>query len=368
MTTAHARGLSIKVWTIRTLICACAIMAMLPPRDLFASDTDNILKKIHHIFVIVLENKTFNRTFGPESPALYLAKQLPSEGALLENYYAIGHFSLPNYIAMISGQAPNPDTQDDCESYNDFSGAEITQDGQAKGRGCVYPPNIKTIADQIEEAKLNWKAYMEDLGNDPTRENACGQPKVDTQWKDLTHLTQNLEQVDEYVPWHNPFVYFHSIVGGYHIEKPNIPPSLDDATCANSIVSLARLKNDLRWATTTPNLAFIGPNLCHDGHDEPCLGGEAPGGLLSADAFLRQVVPQILASDAYQNDGGLLIVTFDETDIDATWDSTGNLTSLSGDDAFSACCGELAGPNLDDTSKVSGISDQGPGIKGPGGG
>jgi hypothetical protein len=90
---------------------------------------------------------------------------------------------------------------------------------------------------------------------------------------------------------------------------------------------------------TTPNYAFISPSLCHDGHDRPCRSGE-PGGLVSADAFLRHWVPIITASPAFKADG-LLIITFDEAlSIDAT-----------------ACCGERSGPNVEQA-----------GVNGPGGG
>jgi hypothetical protein len=75
--------------------------------------------KPQHVFLIVLENEGYDRTFGPYSPALYL-KQLAAHAGLLTNYYGIGHNSLDNYIAMISGQAPNPVTQQDCQNYVDF--------------------------------------------------------------------------------------------------------------------------------------------------------------------------------------------------------------------------------------------------------
>jgi hypothetical protein len=56
---------------------------------------------------------------------------------------------------------------------------------------------------------------------------------------------------------------------------------------------------------------FITPNLCHDAHDSPCVDAQ-PGGLISADVFLKQWVPEILQSPAYK-DGGLLAVIFDES-------------------------------------------------------
>src|SRR5580658_7702851 len=69
--------------------------------------------RIGHVFVLVLENEDYNNSFGPDSLAPYLARTLPAQGALLKAYYATGHYSLDNYISMISGQAPNPDTQAD---------------------------------------------------------------------------------------------------------------------------------------------------------------------------------------------------------------------------------------------------------------
>src|SRR5882672_10590121 len=69
---------------------------------------------IRHVFIIVLENKGFDKTFGPSSPATYLSQTLTAQGQLLRQYYGIGHKSLPNYLAMVSGQAPNAVTQADC--------------------------------------------------------------------------------------------------------------------------------------------------------------------------------------------------------------------------------------------------------------
>src|SRR5262249_59710151 len=54
---------------------------------------------IRHVFVIVLENKSFDATFGPGSTAPYLSQTLTQQGQLLRQYYAIGHASLDNYIA-----------------------------------------------------------------------------------------------------------------------------------------------------------------------------------------------------------------------------------------------------------------------------
>ena len=78
----------------------------------------------------------------------------------------------------------------------------------------------------------------------------------------------------------------------------------------------ANFETDLLQEATTPNYVFITPDTCHDGHDSPCTAppSEAgqPGGLLSADAFLRAEVPKILASPAWKKSKSLLVITFDE--------------------------------------------------------
>ncbi len=309
------------------------------------------LPAIRHVFIIVLENKGYATTFGPNSPAPYLAKTLVAQGALLSRYYGIGHASLDNYLAMISGQAPNPATQNDCHTFVDVAPGEPARHGQVKGTGCVYPRSVSTISDQLSTAGLSWKGYMEDMGNDPQREAAsCGHPALGTDDR-----TQRAEAGDQYASRHDPFVYFHSI-----IDRPD---------CGDHVVGLAALKQDLRSAAATPNLAFITPNLCHDGHDgapgRPCVGGE-PGGLVSADAFLKEWVPAITESPAFREDG-LLIVTFDEADVDVDVDASSGTSKLVGGDA-SACCHELPGPNITRAARVFGAPDKGPGGFGPGGG
>ncbi len=305
-----------------------------------------------HVFIIVLENEGYHVTFGPSSPANYL-KGLAKQGAVLPNFYGIGHYSLDNYLAMISGQAPNPVTQSDCGKFVEFAQTGTAADGQAVGSGCVYPAGVTTIADQLEAKGLTWKGYMEDMGNIPSREAAtCGHPAIGG-----PDNTQRAMVGDQYATRHDPFVYFHSII--------------DRPVCAANVVPLTGLEADLKSADTTANYVFITPNLCHDGHDggengRKCVDGQ-PGGLVSADRFLADTVPAILASPAFKKDG-LLIVTFDEADIDVKFDKAANSVEMEGGDA-SACCGEQAGPNLGPDAKVFGnLPDKGPGVLGMGGG
>jgi hypothetical protein len=287
---------------------------------------------IKHVFVIVLENEDFEAAYGGGSGNPYLSKQLRSQGALLTQYHGIAHLSNPNYLGMISGQAPNPSTQSDCQIYNDFqpSPAVIGPGGQAVGVGCVFPPNVLTIADQLEQAGLTWRGYMQDMGNDLEREpDRCGAP-TSSFGTGFSDGTQAAAANDQYAARHNPFVYFHSLI--------------DSGSCERNVVPLLHLTADLALAKQTRSLSYIVPDLCNDGHDSPCVGkdvaGSNAGGLVSADHFLKLWVPRIQASAAYK-DGGLIVVTTDEAEND---DAT-------------ACCNEQPGPN----SPL-------PGITGPGGG
>lgn len=269
-----------------------------------------------HVFVINLENKGYDQTWGPGSPAPYLSTTLRSKGVLLNQYFGTAHNSLPNYIAQISGQGPNPQTQGDCQNYSPFVGAGTVPPGQAVGDGCVYPANVPTVAGQLEASGRTWKGYMEDMGT-PCRHPALG----------AFDDTQQAKPGDQYAARHNPFVYFSAITAS--------------PACASNDVDLNRLPTDLAKASTTANLTYITPNLCHDGHDKPCVDGQ-PGGLVSADAWLKQWVPVITGSPAFKKDG-VLVITFDESDSPAS-------------DA-SACCGEGPGPN----SPLPGITGLGGG-------
>jgi hypothetical protein len=280
------------------------------------------------VFILVLENQSYSTTFGKPTPAPYLANTLPSKGALLTQYFGIGHWSLDNYLALISGQAPNAETQADCPTLTEFrlSRSKLDANGQALGQGCIYPAMVRTLADQLEAAKLTWKGYMEDMGNDPGREGrTCGHSPLGDDEK-----TSRATVSDKYAAKHNPFVYFHSILD-------------DQKRCDAHVVNLDKLPSDLSRAKRTPNYSFITPNLCNDGHDSSCIDGKL-GGYPAIEAFLRKWVPLIMHSPAYKKDG-LLIITFDESD-------------GKGNDAAMDCCGELGLPG----------EPQQPGVVGPGGG
>jgi hypothetical protein len=299
------------------------------------------LPQVRHVFVIMLENENYAGTFGTPSADPYLATTLAGEGALLENYYGTGHESNDNYISLVSGQPPNVENQADCQIFSDFLGGVALPNGVEAGDGCVYPAGVANIGTQLTARGLAWKAYEEDMGNDPTREAAaCGHPALNAQDK-----TQTAEAGDGYATRHDPFVYFHSVIDNQtycdqHVVALGSPNGAMPPTALPGETGLA---TDLKLDSTTPAFSFITPNLCDDGHDYPCTNQASGASALSdIDRFLETWVPKITSSAAYRQNG-LLEITFDESDgpnSDAT-----------------ACCGEMPGPG----SPL-------PGITGPGGG
>jgi hypothetical protein len=293
---------------------------------------------IKHIIQVQIENEEATATYPGTGTVL---DKLAASGVFLQNYFATGHSSLDNYIAQISGQAQYAFTSGDCEgTYRDNEG---TVDGNgfyhplgtpqvspadSPDPGCVYPASVKTLADQLTAAGLPWHGYMEDMGNDPNRETAtCGIPEI-TSGVPIdpavggVDRTNTAESTDQYAARHNPFVYFHSL-----IDAPLVGGA---SPCAADVTNTDTLLSDLNSAHP-PAYAWITPNLCNDGHDSPCTGPGAEGGdpgaggLVSANAYLATIIPQIEQSAAFK-DSGLIVITTDEG---ATDDS---------------CCGESGSP------------------------
>jgi hypothetical protein len=279
--------------------------------------------KVKHMFVIMLSGHGYADAFGPDSKATYLAKTLPAQGEVINNYYAATQGELANGIALISGQGPTAQTQLNCPNYGDLVTTGGGDDDQVLGDGCVYPAATKTLGDQLRADGKTWKAYVEDIGNGDVAAGdatTCRHPTLGS-----PDPLQAPRPNDAYVTWRNPFVYFHSL--------------LDGTDCANSDVGLSQLGFDLTSADTTPAVSFIVPNRCHDGGDAPCADG-APAGMAAADDWLKTTVPQITGSKAFA-DGGLLAITFDQApQTGASADAT-------------SCCTPAAFPNLPTTATPS---------------
>src|SRR5947207_15846743 len=142
-----------------------------------------------HIFVILMENKDYERIVDNTGQAPYL-NELAQQYGLATNYYAITHPSLPNYLALTGGSTFGIDS--DCTDCS---------------------VGATSLVDQLERAHLSWRAYLEGLPH------PC-----------FTGATS-----DAYAKKHNPFAYYRRVTG--------IP-----SRCAR-LVPLNRLGGDERAGT-----------------------------------------------------------------------------------------------------------------------
>jgi phosphatidylinositol-3-phosphatase len=300
------------------------------------------LPPVKHVFVILLADQPYASVFGPSSSAPYLAKTLERRGELLVRYYAVAHDELANEIALVSGQGPTPQTEVNCPTYTDVAPASGAANGQVLGQGCVYPASTETVAGQLSAKHLTWKAYVEGasggsgaaaggsqvgggcahptLGSaDPTVDQTLpAAPTTAGPAADQAPAAYEAAAGSAYATFRNPFLYFHGVIDG--------------SACAADDAGIGQLTSDLASARGAPSLSYIVPSLCDDGNPTPCAPGR-PAGLAPAEAFLRKVVPPILASKSYKH-GGLLVITVDQAPSSGIYADS------------SSCCGQPAFPAL----------------------
>lgn len=199
-----------------------------------------------HIFTILMENHSYSEIIGDTTDAPYIHSLATTYG-LGSNRFAVSHPSLPNYLALTGGSTFGITT--DCNP------STCTQN----------QPNI--AADRIIPAGKTWKAYMESMPSN------CF-----------------LSDSGEYAVRHNPFVYYTDI---------------QTTSQCNNDVPYTQFATDIQSTSTTPNYAWITPNLINDMHD---------GTIAQGDTWLSQNVPTILNSPAFKTQNSMLEIVWDEDD------------------------------------------------------
>jgi len=251
------------------------------------------LPEVKHVFLIVLGESGYEETFGEASTSEYLSKELPAQGELLTNYFAVTKGDLANRIALLSGQGPTPETAADCPTYDDVLPGTESPEGQVEGNGCVYPAATKTLPAQLAEKELSWRAYID---RDEAAEAASPSP------------TTAGAPPGCFATPRAPFAYFHAIV--------------DASECDEGDPGLAQLAKDLALKPEKfPTLAYISPTP------------PAPENPAAAEEELKTVVSSIQSSFSYK-DGGLIVITSAQAPQEGE-----------GADS-SACCITPAYPNL----------------------
>lgn len=166
---------------------------------------------------------------------------LATQYAQATQYFGDTHPSIGNYFALTVG---------DTVTNDDRFGGIVSRDN---------------IVRQLLAAGKTWRSYAENL---PSAGYTGGDSGL-------------------YLRRHNPFSFFSDVVNS-EAERRNLVP-------------FAQFWSDLS-GNSFPNLSFIIPNRCDDGHDCP---------LAVADVWLRINIAPLVDNGQFQSDG-LLIITFDE--------------------------------------------------------
>ncbi len=199
------------------------------------------------LLVIMEENHSTGEVFPSGMPYLW---RLARRYGYATDWNAIGHPSLPNYLAIFAGSAFN--YPPDC----------------APGSGCSYPgPSV--FGQALARGKTA-RAYEESMPQ------PCDTASSGT-----------------YAVKHNPWAYF-----------PGEAAACRAGDLPAGTPASGALAADVR-SGTLPAIGLITPNLEHDAHD---------GTLAQADAWLHGCLPVIMSGPDWREGRLAIVVVFDEGD------------------------------------------------------
>ena len=203
------------------------------------------------VFIVVAENQSYSSVIG--SSSMPYLNALANRYGLAVNYYGNTHPSIGDYFWLTTGQG-------------------ITNDSNFAGT-----VSADNIVRQLNFAGKTWKSYAQSL------------PSVGYTGGDQY----------PYVKRHNPFAYLSDV--------------LNNPSQANNLVPFTQFASDLA-NNQLPNYSFIIPNQQNNAHDCPaaipnCTNADK---LTATDSWLKTNIDPLLASAAFRQ-GGLLVITFDES-------------------------------------------------------
>jgi hypothetical protein len=320
---------------------------------------------LDHVIVIMMENHGYSQILNnPNAPFTnYLARTFNSAN----NYYAIAHPSLSNYLEVVGGSNfgvltdNSPDWHNKSCTTNLASGTAATDNPPSPlicpiwGTGTDAatpaidltnetqgPPgevNIdgqqsipadkhitgKTIGDQLVAAGLRYKSYQESLpwdGADRVNNSDGFFTNLTDFSKIKPTLTPPLSQNDIvalYAVKHNPFAYFRDVQEGFNPHN-----SLDNMV---DFIGPHGLFADLA-SGHLPAFSFIAPNQCNDQHgrgnagafcnfDPKSDGSQAslnPALIQRGDITVHRLVNAIKQSPVWTNGNTAIVILWDEND------------------------------------------------------
>src|ERR1700720_4514060 len=213
----------------------------------YASDG---VPNLDHAYVIVLENHNSFTSFG--SNGILDNPQAPKITALAQKYNVAPHSpgarhpSLPNYLAMITGDFIGTDVSGTGHTYPVGSTVGVSDDDSPSVAIDYGPPanpsvhrwrvKLPSVAGQLVRAGKDWRAYLQNFPESGTH---------------LANWPGDNNTAKLYAVKHNPFPYVAEIQ--------------DDPKQFSKQVPIDQLFSDL-GSEQVPALAYIVPDQCRDMH------------------------------------------------------------------------------------------------------
>jgi hypothetical protein len=260
--------------------------------------------RLDHVFVIVLENHNSFTSFGsngiignPQAPNI---TALWNKYNIATDYNAVWHPSLPNYVAMITGNWIGTDVVATDHSYPAGSTVGISDDDSPSvATDYPSPPanvsthrwrvNLPSLAGQLVGAGKDWRAYMQNIPESGTT---------------LANWPGDDNTAKLYAVKHNPFPYVAEIQ--------------DNSAQFAKQVPIEQLFSDL-GSGKVPAFSYIVPDQCRDMHGisnvlAPCGGVNDTDDIdvKRGDDETGWLVNGILGSRGWQSGRNALFIVFDE--------------------------------------------------------
>jgi len=345
---------------------------------------------VDHVFLIMMENHAYGQIIGNSD--MPFTNYYAQRANLAGNYFAVGHPSLTNYLEIVGGsnfgiRNDNPPNWHSTTCATNLSNGFVSLESvstpicpiqgtgtdaatpaldctnepsspgnPATGAGCdidvdgqvsfdaVSNTTAKTLADQLIEHGMSWKAYEESLpptgadrvntadglfSNRDLIANPPVPPATSSTTSNFTISDANGAETGTvngtvqglYAVKHNPFAYFASVQSGS-----------DSRNSLKNIVGFDGehgLFADLEKGDL-PNLVYIVPNQCHDQHgrngstsgpecdydpdDNGTLVGLNPALMYEGDVALERLVRAIHSSPAWKVGHNAIVIVWDEND------------------------------------------------------
>jgi len=262
--------------------------------------------KLDHVFVIVLENHNSFTSFGAigilDNPMAPKITALAHTYNFASDYNGVWHPSLPNYVAMITGDWTGTDVignTDGGHTYPPGSAIGISDDDSPSVATDYGPPasaskhrwrvNMPSLAGQLVAAGKDWRAYMQNL------------PEAGTH---IANWPGDSNTGKVYAVKHNPFPYIAEVQ--------------DDPTQFAKQVPLEQLFSDL-GSNRAPALSYIVPDQCRDMHGlssplAPCGGASNTddNDVKRGDDMTSWLVNAIMGSPVWKGGRNAIFIVFDE--------------------------------------------------------